>query len=61
MKEIKADEWFKQDYIPATPYDEEEHIYIDDDAFSLHDVVCMSLIEYRSSFVLANFFLPFSF
>lgn len=35
---IKADEWFKQDYTPANPDDdEEENIYIDDEAFSVNE------------------------
>ncbi|KAF8387732.1 hypothetical protein HHK36_026386 [Tetracentron sinense] len=35
---IKEDEWFKQDYTPANPDDEEEDIYIDDEAFSIQEV-----------------------
>ncbi|XP_054807599.1 CBL-interacting serine/threonine-protein kinase 1 [Prosopis cineraria] len=38
MSGIKQDEWFKQDYIPAKPEDEEEDVYIDDEAFSIHEV-----------------------
>jgi len=38
MAGIKTDEWFKQDYTPANPDDEEEDIYIDDEAFSIHEV-----------------------
>lgn len=38
MAGIKADEWFNQDYIPANP-DDEEDIHIDDEAFSMHEVV----------------------
>ncbi|KAI9123152.1 hypothetical protein K1719_006041 [Acacia pycnantha] len=38
MAGIKQDEWFKQDYIPAKPEDEEENVYIDDQAFSIHEV-----------------------
>ncbi|KAJ4721888.1 Non-specific serine/threonine protein kinase [Melia azedarach] len=34
---IKADEWFKQDYTPANPYDDEEDIFVDDEAFSMQD------------------------
>ncbi|KAJ0093459.1 hypothetical protein Patl1_24732 [Pistacia atlantica] len=30
MADIKADEWFKQDYTPADPNDEDEDIFIDD-------------------------------
>lgn len=37
MAGIKADEWFKQDYTPATP-DDEEDIYIDDEVLSIQDV-----------------------
>ncbi|XP_059633597.1 CBL-interacting serine/threonine-protein kinase 1-like [Cornus florida] len=36
MAEIKADEWFKQDYIPANPDDDEEDIYVDDEVLSIH-------------------------
>jgi 5'-AMP-activated protein kinase catalytic alpha subunit len=39
MAGIKTDEWFKQDYSPASPDDEEEDIYVDDEAFSIHEVV----------------------
>ncbi|XP_022760785.1 CBL-interacting serine/threonine-protein kinase 1-like isoform X2 [Durio zibethinus] len=38
MAGIKDDEWFKHDYIPAVPDDEEEDIYIDDEAFSMYEV-----------------------
>ncbi|XVF62351.1 hypothetical protein PTKIN_Ptkin09bG0000600 [Pterospermum kingtungense] len=37
MVGIKDDEWFKQDYTPAVPDDEEEDIYIDDEAFSMYE------------------------
>lgn len=43
MPEIKAHEWFKVGYIPATPNDEEEDKFIDDDALSLQDVVLTEL------------------
>lgn len=36
---IKADEWFKQDYTPADPSEEEDDIYIDNEAFSMQEVV----------------------
>ncbi|XP_010270997.1 PREDICTED: CBL-interacting serine/threonine-protein kinase 1-like isoform X1 [Nelumbo nucifera] len=36
MAKIKLDEWFQQDYTPANPDDEEE-IYVDNKAFSLHE------------------------
>ncbi|KAL7205543.1 hypothetical protein ACSBR2_018474 [Camellia fascicularis] len=36
MAEIKADEWFKQDYIPANPDDNEENVHIDDEALRMH-------------------------
>ena len=36
---IKADEWFKQDYTPANPDNDEEDIFIDDEAFSIREVV----------------------
>ncbi|XP_021290860.1 CBL-interacting serine/threonine-protein kinase 1 [Herrania umbratica] len=35
---IKDDEWFKQDYTPAVADDEEEDLYIDDEAFSMDEV-----------------------
>ncbi|KAJ4836012.1 CBL-interacting serine/threonine-protein kinase 1 [Turnera subulata] len=35
---IRAHEWFKQDYTPTEPSDEEEYIYIDDEAFSMQEV-----------------------
>ncbi|TYJ17749.1 hypothetical protein E1A91_A09G074200v1 [Gossypium mustelinum] len=40
MAGIKEDEWFQQDYTPAVPDDEEEDIYIDDEAFSMCEVGC---------------------
>lgn len=39
MAGIKADEWFKQGYIPAEPAEEEEDAYVDDEAFSVHEMV----------------------
>ncbi|KAE8685792.1 50S ribosomal protein L3-2 [Hibiscus syriacus] len=38
MADIKADEWFKQDYTPAVHYDEEDDIYIDEEAFSMSEM-----------------------
>ncbi|XP_057416421.1 CBL-interacting serine/threonine-protein kinase 1 isoform X2 [Lotus japonicus] len=38
MAGIKEDPWFKQDYTPADPDDEEDDVYIDDDAFSIHEL-----------------------
>ncbi|KAH9766564.1 CBL-interacting serine/threonine-protein kinase 1 [Citrus sinensis] len=35
---IKADEWFEQDYTPANPDDDEEDIFVDNEAFSMHEV-----------------------
>ncbi|KAJ9699949.1 hypothetical protein PVL29_005682 [Vitis rotundifolia] len=37
MAGIKADEWFKQQYTPAYPEEEEEDIHVDDEAFSIHE------------------------
>ncbi|KAK7411770.1 hypothetical protein VNO78_03208 [Psophocarpus tetragonolobus] len=37
MAIIKEDEWFKEGYTPANLEDEEENVYIDDEAFSIHD------------------------
>lgn len=36
---IKVDEWFKQDYTPANPDDDEEDIFVDNEAFSMHELV----------------------
>ncbi|XP_044499768.1 CBL-interacting serine/threonine-protein kinase 1-like [Mangifera indica] len=39
MADIKADEWFKQDYTTADPYDDEdEDIFIDNEAFSMQEM-----------------------
>ncbi|PQQ00250.1 CBL-interacting serine/threonine-protein kinase [Prunus yedoensis var. nudiflora] len=38
MTGIKSDEWFKQDYSPANPDDEEEDINVDDEAFSINEL-----------------------
>lgn len=38
MAMIKEDEWFKECYTTANPEDEEKNVYIDDEAFSIHDV-----------------------
>ncbi|KAK8494726.1 hypothetical protein V6N13_135995 [Hibiscus sabdariffa] len=37
---IREDGWFKQDYTPAVPDDDEDDIYIDDEAFSMCEVAC---------------------
>ncbi|KAK7264789.1 hypothetical protein RJT34_32399 [Clitoria ternatea] len=37
MAGIKEDPWFQQGYVPATPEDEEEDVYIDNEAFSIHE------------------------
>lgn len=50
MAMIKEDEWFKECYTTANPEDEENNVYIDDEAFSIHDVVyfvtfsCLSFV-----------------
>ncbi|XP_050218756.1 CBL-interacting serine/threonine-protein kinase 1 [Mercurialis annua] len=38
MADIKADEWFKQDYTPADTAEEEEDMHNDDEAFSMKEV-----------------------
>ncbi|KAJ1418714.1 Serine/threonine-protein kinase, active site [Sesbania bispinosa] len=38
MAGIKEDPWFKQGYTPADPEDEEEDIFIDDEAFSINEL-----------------------
>ncbi|KAD4385154.1 hypothetical protein E3N88_25322 [Mikania micrantha] len=37
MADIKVDEWFKQDYVPAIVDEEEEDVAIDDEVLSLHE------------------------
>ncbi|GKV10448.1 hypothetical protein SLEP1_g21809 [Rubroshorea leprosula] len=37
MADIKEDEWFKQEYTPEVPDDEEDDIYIDEEAFSMSE------------------------
>lgn len=39
IADIKADEWFKKDYAPANPNDDEEDIHIDDEAFRIRELV----------------------
>ncbi|KAL8216293.1 hypothetical protein R6Q57_023130 [Mikania cordata] len=39
MADIKVDEWFKQDYVPAIVDEEEEDVAIDDEVLSLHEAV----------------------
>ncbi|XP_068661526.1 CBL-interacting protein kinase 1-like [Aristolochia californica] len=34
--QIKADEWFKQDYMPVNPYDDDDK-YIEDEPISIHE------------------------
>lgn len=38
IADIKADEWFKKDYAPANPNDDEEDIHIDDEAFRIREL-----------------------
>ena len=38
MSMIKEDEWFKEGYNPANQDDDEEDVYIDDEAFSIQEV-----------------------
>lgn len=38
MAQIKEDKWFKQDYDPAKPEEDEEDISSDDEAFSIKEV-----------------------
>ena len=46
--EIKADDWFKQDYTPAIPNDDEEDIISVDEPFSIKEVLenvkCISFL-----------------
>lgn len=43
VSEIKADQWFKQGYVQSSPDDEEEIVYIDEEAFSINDEVMFEL------------------
>lgn len=49
MAGIKSDDWFQQGYVPANT--DEEDTYIDEDAFSIHEVV--------RNFILGSFPQPF--
>ncbi|CAL0320210.1 unnamed protein product [Lupinus luteus] len=46
MAMIKENEWFKNGYTPVNPEDDEEDVYIDDEALSIHEVALES--EQRS-------------
>lgn len=39
VADIKEDEWFKKDYVPAVVDDEEEDVVVDDEVLSLHEAV----------------------
>lgn len=54
---IKADEWFEQDYTPANPDDDEEDIFVDNEAFSMHEVVrtCKFSFHYPLSGIFYKF------
>lgn len=39
MAEIKEDEWFKRNYTPANPDEDEEDVSIDDEALTMHEVI----------------------
>ncbi|XP_014521790.1 CBL-interacting serine/threonine-protein kinase 1 isoform X2 [Vigna radiata var. radiata] len=56
MTMIKEDEWFKEDYIPANPEDEEEGVFIDDEAFSIHNASLESDQGSPTSSTLVNAF-----
>ncbi|XP_039020633.1 CBL-interacting serine/threonine-protein kinase 1-like isoform X3 [Hibiscus syriacus] len=52
MAGIKEDGWFKQDYTPAIPDDDDdEDIYIDDEAFSMCEVGCDGRSQESPSFI----------
>ncbi|KAJ8747620.1 hypothetical protein K2173_014435 [Erythroxylum novogranatense] len=36
---IKANEWFKEGYTPADPADEDEDVYVDEEALAVHEVL----------------------
>lgn len=48
VAEIKADQWFKQGYVPLNPDDDEDNIYIDEEAFSINDEVMVKIDPFYS-------------
>lgn len=42
MDGIKADDWFRQGYIPALPDDDEEDVHVDDEVLTMHESVLPS-------------------
>lgn len=51
---IKEDEWFKQGYNPANRDDEEDDVYIGDEAFPIQEVVYFCTLSYLLSLMLLN-------
>lgn len=59
MAEIKEDAWFKQDYTPANPEEDEGYSFIDDEAFLIHEVLyyLMLIVAYIAS--LSSYYVQF--
>lgn len=43
MAEIKEHNWFKQDYTPANPEEDDDDVHIDDEALSISEVLCTNI------------------
>lgn len=50
IPEIKADAWFREGYIPSNPNDDEDHVYVDEEAFPADEVVMDEFISYDLRF-----------
>lgn len=46
IAEIKANEWFRLGYVPSIPEDEEDDIFIDEEALSIYDEVKIEILLY---------------
>ncbi|XP_009799130.1 CBL-interacting serine/threonine-protein kinase 1-like [Nicotiana sylvestris] len=59
MAEIKIDEWFKQDYVPANPYEEDlecDHISTDNQVLTVQEAAPVDAQRDRESHYLINAF-----
>ncbi|XP_075082060.1 CBL-interacting serine/threonine-protein kinase 1-like [Nicotiana tabacum] len=59
MAEIKIDEWFKQDYVPANPYEEDlecDHISTDNQVLTVQEAARVDAQRDRESHYLINAF-----
>lgn len=43
MSDIKEHDWFKQDYTPAHPEEDDDDVHIDDEALSINEVLCTKI------------------